>query len=238
MTDKWLNLLGLARRAGKVAPGENQTSLAMRRQTASLLILAQDAGPSLYRKYHLWVQDLNVPLVRMGTKSSLGRAIGMGPHAVLAILDKEFGERILKEMRTSAGGIFLGRKGQGQDQGIRTGQRAKIGQSSPHRSVASVKGGEHQKPYEHGRARSGEDGARHHGGKTSAGTQTGTEARSASRRAEAGHTQPARVGKSEHGSRRTAGSDDAGGRSQHTAPAPHRPGSTPQRTDGAPKRPH
>lgn len=178
MTDRWLNLLGLARRAGKVAPGENQTSLAMKRQQVKLLIIAKDAGPSLYRKYHLWAQDLDIPLVRIESKAALGYAIGMGPHAVLAILDEEFGGRILEEMRKSSGGIILDRKREGQSKGLRTGQRAKTGQSQTDRPASPPQGGKYQKSYEHRGAGGGKDGAGHYGrqaaSRTEARGQTGT----------------------------------------------------------------
>ncbi len=179
MSEGWLNLLGLARRAGQMAPGENQTSLAMRRQQVALLVMAEDAGPSLYRKYHLWAQDLHVPLVIIGTKAQLGGAIGMGPHAVLAVLDEGFGRRILEELGKSSGGIILDRKRQRQDQGVRAGQRVETRQSPTHRPAPSSESGQYQKSHEHGRTGRSQDGARHHGGKASARTQTGTQADSA-----------------------------------------------------------
>lgn len=176
MTASWLNLLGLARRAGKMAPGENQVTQAMKREQVRLLIIAEDAGPSLYRKYHLWAQDLDIPLVRIGTKVALGHAIGMGPHAVIAILDKDFSGRILDEMRKSSGGIILDRKRQGQSEGVRASQGAEVRQPTANRSSTSSQGGKHQKPHEYRGAGGGQDGSRHHGGKTAARTQNGRDA--------------------------------------------------------------
>ncbi len=219
MTAAWLNLLGLARRAGKVAPGENQVTLAMKRQEAKLLIIAHDAGPSLYRKYHLWAQDLDVPLARIETKVTLGHAIGMGPHAVLAIVDEEFAGRIVEEMRKSSGGIVLDRKRERQSAGLRTRQRTQTGQSSTHRPTSSVEGGEHQKPHEHGGARGGKNGPRHHGGQTAAGTQGRTKAgaKSASGSGAGGKASPERAP-------RTASSGPAPtGGPRHTSPDGRRP---------------
>lgn len=164
MNPGWFNLLGLSRRAGKLAPGENQVTLAIKRHQAVLVIIAEDAGAAVYRKYHLWTQDLGIPLVKLGTKVALGHAIGMGPHAVLAILDQEFGGRILEEMRKSSGGIILDRKRERQDSGIRTSQRAETRQSASDRPVASATRRKHQKPHEHGRAGGGPDSPQHHGG--------------------------------------------------------------------------
>ncbi len=185
MTEPWLNLLGLARRAGKLAPGENQSTLAMQKHRAALVIIATDAGGAVHRKYHLWAQDENIPLARIGTKVSLGHSIGMGPHAVLAILDEEFASHILEEMRKSSGGIIVGRKRERQDPGVRTGERAQARQSAPDRSASSAQSGKHQKSYEHGGTGSRQNGARHHGGQTSAGAQARSEERSASRKPQA-----------------------------------------------------
>ncbi len=218
----WLNLLGLARRAGKLAPGENQVTQAMKDETVRLLVLAEDAGPSLYRKYHLWAQDLGVPLVRIGTKIELGHAMGMGPHAVLAILDTNFAEKILLEMRKTSGGNILDRKRQGQSQGLRTGQGTQTGQSSPHRPAPSAQGGKHQKSHEHGGAGSGENGSRHHGGKAAARTQTGAQS-SAEPRAPGGSASSDRAARSEDsGPSRRGPSPSTKSGSSGRSPAPHK----------------
>lgn len=180
MTEAWLSLLGLARKAGKLAPGENQATSAMRRDEVFLLVLAEDAGPSLYRKYHLWAQDQNVPLVRKGTKAGLGQAIGMGPHAVVAITDEGFGERILQTMQQSSGGIILDRKRQGQNQGVRTGQGTQVGQSPSHRSITPLESGKHQKSHEHRGSGRRQDGAGHNGRQASSRTQDAREQSAAS----------------------------------------------------------
>lgn len=185
MNSPWLNLLGLARRAGKLAPGDNQVTLALRRRTAALLIVAEDAGPSVYRKYHLWAQDLNVPLVTMGTKAALGSAIGMGPHAVLAIVDDGFGQRILQEMRITSGGIGFDRKGQRQGQGVRISKRTQAGQPAANRPLASSESGQHQKSHEYRGTRGGQNRQGHNGGQAAAGTRTQTGSDSAARRASA-----------------------------------------------------
>jgi len=172
MKSQWANLVGIARRAGHLFPGENQVTNAMKRQLVRLIILATDAGPSLYRKYHLWAQDLSVPIVQIGTKVELGHAIGMGPHAVVAISDAALAEKILEQVK-SAGGIILGRQGQRQGQGLRVGERAQARQSPAHRSPSSIEGRRYQKSHEHGGTGSGENREGHHGRETSARAQTG-----------------------------------------------------------------
>ncbi len=166
--NSWLNWMGIARRAGALAPGNNQVEKALKSGHVALLILSTDAGPSLYRKYHLWTQDLGVPILRAGTKEELGRSIGMGPHAVLAILDSNIAQRLLASGDLS-GGIQRGRKG--QSSGLRVGEGAQTRQSTTHRPTTSAQGRKHQESYEHGGTGSGSDGAKHHGGKTTAGAK-------------------------------------------------------------------
>lgn len=169
--NSWLNWMGIARRAGALAPGNNQVEKALKSGDVALLILSTDAGPSLYRKYHLWTQDLGVPILRAGTKQELGRSIGMGPHAVLAILDSNIAQRLLASGDLS-GGIQRGRKG--QSSGLRVGEGAQARQSTTDRSTTSAQGRKHQKSHEHGGTGSGANGAKHHGGKTAAGAKDRT----------------------------------------------------------------
>ena len=46
-----LNLLGLSRRASKQIAGEGLALAAIRNQTANLVFIASDAGPSSAKKY-------------------------------------------------------------------------------------------------------------------------------------------------------------------------------------------
>ena len=165
----WLNWVGLARRAGSMAPGHNQVEKALRNGEAKLIIIAEDAGPSVDRKYHLWAQDLGVPLIRAGTKETLGRAMGMGPHAVLAILDKNISQRILASGEFS-GGSQRGRKG--QSTGIRVGKGTEAGQSPAHRSASSTQSGKHQESHEHRGTGSRANGSKHYGGEIASGAKT------------------------------------------------------------------
>lgn len=169
MTD-WTNWIGLARRAGAMAPGHSQVEQALLGGTAKLIIIAEDAGPSVDRKYHLWAQDLGVPLVRAGTKETLGRAMGLGPHAVLAILDKNISQRMLASGEFPRGSQH-GRKG--QSTGLRAGKGTQTRQSPTHRSASSAQSGKHQESHEHGGAGRGTNGKKHYGGEVAPRTQSG-----------------------------------------------------------------
>ncbi len=167
--DNWLNWIGLAKRAGKLAPGHNQVQIALTNNKAHLVIIAQDAGESVYRKYHLWAQNLDVPLLQAGSMSDLGRAMGMGPHAVLAILDKQIASRLATQFGVPSGGMNFDRKR--KSTGLRTSQGSETGQSATHRPAAPAARRKHQEPHEHRGTGSGANREEHHGGKTAAGAK-------------------------------------------------------------------
>jgi ribosomal protein L7Ae-like RNA K-turn-binding protein len=164
--DNWLNWIGLAKRAGKLAPGHNQVQIALTNNKAHLVIIAQDAGESVYRKYHLWAQNLDVPLLQAGSMSDLGRAMGMGPHAVLAILDKQIASRLATQFGVPSGGMNFDRKRKSAR--IRISQGSEIGQPEVDRPASPASRGEHQESHEHSGTGRGANRAQHHGGKVAA----------------------------------------------------------------------
>ena len=95
MTASFLGLIGLARRAGKVASGEAQVEAMLKQQKGYLLILAEDA-PGAQKKFVLWAKDLKVPVLIKGGKEELGRAIGLTPRAAILVMDEGFAKAILK----------------------------------------------------------------------------------------------------------------------------------------------
>lgn len=60
---------------------------ALHRGKAHLIVLAGDAGRSTARNLTHLAQAANCPVATVSTKSELGRALGLGPTAVIAILD-------------------------------------------------------------------------------------------------------------------------------------------------------
>lgn len=82
-------LLGLSRRAGKLAAGDWATRDAMRSGHARLVILAETAGAATARKFSGLCREAGVPLYQFGTAEELGHAVGLDPKAVLAVTGAE-----------------------------------------------------------------------------------------------------------------------------------------------------
>ncbi|KLU64770.1 putative ribosomal protein YlxQ [Desulfosporosinus acididurans] len=86
-------LMGLARRAGKIASGEAQVEALLKKKKGYCLILAEDA-PGAYKKFDQWAKDLKLPVVVTGTKHELGHSIGLSPRSAVLILDQGFAKAI------------------------------------------------------------------------------------------------------------------------------------------------
>ncbi|CAB1128771.1 putative Ribosomal_L7Ae domain-containing protein [Candidatus Hydrogenisulfobacillus filiaventi] len=94
----WMNYLGLARKAGALAPGSDRVEAALKNGQLRLLILATDAGGAAVRKFRLWCRDAGVAVVVAGTKDELGHATGLPALAVAGILRRKLADALLKSL--------------------------------------------------------------------------------------------------------------------------------------------
>ena len=97
--DKLLNLIGLAKKAGKLELGEEPVGAAARAKQARLLLLASDAADNTCRRAkHFSEAGECVCLSLEATKEALGKALGRTSCAMLAITDIGFAEAIAKKL--------------------------------------------------------------------------------------------------------------------------------------------
>jgi len=95
-------LLGLARRAGAVAPGTEAVRRAIRAGEAQLILLAKDASSVQLEKIRTTLHDRAIPQVVLGDRDVLGVAVGMAPLSALAVTDARFAERVRVELAEEA----------------------------------------------------------------------------------------------------------------------------------------
>jgi ribosomal protein L7Ae-like RNA K-turn-binding protein len=88
------SLIGIARRAGKIASGDAQIEAMLKKRKGFLLIIAEDAQGA-QKKYNQWASDLKLPVLVTGTKLVLGHSIGLSPRSAVLILDQGFAKAIL-----------------------------------------------------------------------------------------------------------------------------------------------
>lgn len=92
--NKFLSLLGLCKRAGRLAAGEVAAEQAVRKKQAQLLILAQDASKNTKKKFTNSAAYYELPLAEIGTKEELGRAIGADMRSIIAITEEGFAKKL------------------------------------------------------------------------------------------------------------------------------------------------
>ncbi len=96
--DKVYSTLSLSMRAGKVKSGELAAMEAVRKRTAQLLIVSNDASENTKKQFSDKCKYYDVPIVFFGDKERLGHAIGKDVRTSLAITDKGLSEAILKNL--------------------------------------------------------------------------------------------------------------------------------------------
>ena len=99
MSGDTLNLLGLARKAGRIEIGEEPVGAACRARRTRLLILASDAADNSIRRAGHFAQAGNAVCVRTPfTKEQIGAAVGRGSCAMAALTDAGMAAAFLKKL--------------------------------------------------------------------------------------------------------------------------------------------
>ena len=88
--NKAKGLIGLARKAGKLADGEFSVEKAVKSGRAALVIIADDASANTRKKFTNMCAYYHVPLDFWGSKEELGAAMGKEYRASAAFLDEGF----------------------------------------------------------------------------------------------------------------------------------------------------
>lgn len=97
--DKLLNLIGLAKKAGKLEVGEEPVGAAARSKHARLILIASDAAENTRRRAkHFGDAGECICLEIPATKEALGKALGRTSCALLALTDIGFAEAIAKKL--------------------------------------------------------------------------------------------------------------------------------------------
>lgn len=96
--DKVLSLLGLCRRAGRLAPGFDVSREAARSGKAALLLAAGDVSEKTFKNLRYEAERAGIPAVRLKpSMNELGRACGI-KAGVVAVADQGFAAALIKEL--------------------------------------------------------------------------------------------------------------------------------------------
>ena len=85
--NKIYSLLGLAMRGRNLVSGEFQTEDAVKKGSAMLVIVAEDASANTKKLFHDKCSYYEVPVYEYGTKEELGWAIGRNLRSVCVMRD-------------------------------------------------------------------------------------------------------------------------------------------------------
>ncbi|MGM0940073.1 MAG: YlxQ family RNA-binding protein [Bacillota bacterium] len=90
MKSNYLNLLGLAYRAGKCVLGEDAILKEIRSNRAKLVLLANDIGPQTRKKLTDKCKTYEIPYVIVDDRDTISKAIGKAQRVAIAIIDAGF----------------------------------------------------------------------------------------------------------------------------------------------------
>jgi len=96
--DEALRLLGLARRAGSVAPGTDAARRAVREGEARLILMAGDASGVQLQKIQGVLKHRPIPWGTLGDRATLGAALGRGPVSAVAVTAESFARAIQNKL--------------------------------------------------------------------------------------------------------------------------------------------
>lgn len=96
--EKLLGTLGLCQRAGKLKSGEFAVLEAIRKKTAVLVIVSNDASDNTKKEFSDKCSYYKVPIYFYGNMDELGHAIGKDVRTSLAITDAGFAKTLIKNL--------------------------------------------------------------------------------------------------------------------------------------------
>jgi ribosomal protein L7Ae-like RNA K-turn-binding protein len=96
--------LGLARRAGGVAPGTDAVRRAIREGEAQLILIAGDASGVQVKKIRTTLGNRAIPQVILGDRDTLGAALGLGPLSAVAVTHGALAEKLAGQLEELDGG--------------------------------------------------------------------------------------------------------------------------------------
>ncbi len=94
-----LNFLGLMKKAGKLAYGDEACYDAVRTGRAKALLIASDASPNLINRAKGYAGEIKGELITLPvTKAELGRLLSRESLAVAAVCDKKFAQALIRKL--------------------------------------------------------------------------------------------------------------------------------------------
>ena len=97
MKQEILNLLGLAKRAGKIVSGEDSVLISLQKKKAKLVFVASDASLQTIDKFDKKCFFYNVKMIKGFNSEEISNAIGQN-RKVISLIDEGFAKAIKEKM--------------------------------------------------------------------------------------------------------------------------------------------
>ncbi|WP_101843921.1 YlxQ family RNA-binding protein [Halobacillus sp. Marseille-P3879] len=91
---QYLNLLGIALRAGKLTLGEEQIVKEIQNKRAKLVLLANDTGKQTKKKLTDKCSFYHIPCYVVDDRETLSQSIGKSGRVAIAVLDQGFAKKL------------------------------------------------------------------------------------------------------------------------------------------------
>lgn len=98
--DKFLKMLGLATRAGRICFGEGAVTDSIRQGKAALVILSGDASENTKKKFQNSCNFYKTELIEASDRNALGTACGRVFAVVLSVCDEGFAKKLQEILQT------------------------------------------------------------------------------------------------------------------------------------------
>lgn len=98
MNDRFLGMVGLAKRAGKIVSGGEKCFEAVKSGQSKLIIVAADAADNTKKSMSDSCKFYGVKYVEAADKAALGKYTGADGRAVVSVNDDNFAKAILDKL--------------------------------------------------------------------------------------------------------------------------------------------
>lgn len=108
MCDKFLQFLGIAKKAHKIAQGYNKSEEFIKKRKVKLIIISNDISDVTLRKFNNYAKKYDIDIIKCYSSEILGAAIGAKQIGVISILDDGFRKKFMEiwNEKLSGGEIF------------------------------------------------------------------------------------------------------------------------------------
>lgn len=93
--DKFLNFLGLTKRAGKLLEGYNKCEEEVKGSKIYLFIFSNDISSRSKEKFIKYCEQYNIPYIDSFSKEELGYSIGRYEINILGVTDENMAKKLL-----------------------------------------------------------------------------------------------------------------------------------------------